>query len=91
MMTMKTTSLADMKAHLSAYVDEANRTQERITITRNGIPAAVLISVDDLEGLEETVVWLADHERVAEVAKADANEDYVTGDEMARLMRERQA
>jgi PHD/YefM family antitoxin component YafN of YafNO toxin-antitoxin module len=30
-----------------------------VTITRRGKPAAVLLSVDDLESLEETLYWQA--------------------------------
>jgi prevent-host-death family protein len=54
---MKTTSLADVRQHLSAYIDEVVSTHERVTITRNGRPVAVLISADDLESLKETAFW----------------------------------
>ncbi len=37
---MKTAPLADVKAHLSALVDEVVRTHEQVTITRNGEPEA---------------------------------------------------
>jgi antitoxin YefM len=37
---MKTAPLADVKAHLSALVDEVARTHEQVTITRNGEPVA---------------------------------------------------
>lgn len=50
---MKIASLADVKARLSAYVDEC-RSDGPIVITRNGKPAAVLLvpeSNDDLERL----------------------------------------
>jgi len=57
---MKTESLAGIKANLSRYVDEVEGQHERVTITRNGKPAAVLVSVDDLEGLEETLEVLRD-------------------------------
>ena len=54
---MKTTSLADVRAQLSKYVEDVVATHERVTITRNGKPAAVLISAEDLEALEETLFW----------------------------------
>ncbi len=50
-----TTSLANVKAHLSAIVGSVHDTHERVVITRNGEPAAVLISPDDLESLEQTL------------------------------------
>jgi antitoxin YefM len=54
---MKTTSLADVRSQLSKYVEDVVTTHERVTITRNGRPAAVLISAEDLEALEETLFW----------------------------------
>jgi antitoxin YefM len=56
---MKTTSLADVRTQLSKYVDEVVDTHEQVTITRNGRPAAVLISADDFESLHETLFWLS--------------------------------
>ena len=69
-MVMSTHSLAHVKARLSAYVDEVEATHERVVITRNGTPAAVLISPDDLASLEETVLLLSDPEAMAEIAEA---------------------
>jgi antitoxin YefM len=54
---MKTTSLADVSTQLSKYVDDVMTTHERVTITKNGKDPAVLISVEDLEALEETLYW----------------------------------
>lgn len=57
-----TTSLADARSQLSRYVDAVERTHERVTITKNGKVAAVLINADDLESLEETLYWASqDH------------------------------
>lgn len=52
-----TLPLTEAKAKLNELVDDAVTTQERVTITRHGRPAAVLISVDDLESMEETLFW----------------------------------
>ena len=62
---MKTTSLADVRSQLSKYVEDVVKTHERVTITKNGKPAAVLISAEDLESLEETLFW-ARQDRVDE-------------------------
>ena len=43
---------------------------ERITLTRNGEPEAVLVSVDDLEGLEMTLEILGDTEAVARISES---------------------
>jgi len=47
--------LADVKNHLSEVVDRLEREHGRVVITRHGHPAAVVMSVDDLESLEETL------------------------------------
>lgn len=54
---MTTIPLTQAKAKLNELVEDAVSTHERITITRHGRPAAVLISVDDLESMEETLFW----------------------------------
>jgi antitoxin YefM len=48
-------SLADVKNRLSEVVDLLEREHGRVVITRHGHPAAVVISVADLESLEETL------------------------------------
>lgn len=53
--TMKTLPLADVKAHLSALLNEIESQHGQITVTRNGTPAAVVISVDEWESLQETI------------------------------------
>lgn len=67
--------LSDVRSTLSAVVDRVEATHERVTITRNGRPAAVLISPEDLAGLEETLDVLSDpmtmqHLREGEAAVA---------------------
>lgn len=69
-MVMLTTSLADAKTNLSAYVSQVEREHERVTITKNGRPAAVVVSVDDLESLEETLSVLSDGETMAALTEA---------------------
>ena len=48
-------SLADVKNRLSEVVDRLEREHGRVVITKHGHPAAVIISLDDLESLEETL------------------------------------
>ena len=47
---MKIASIADVKAHLSAYVKASE--EELVVITKNGKPVAVLLPMDDDEELE---------------------------------------
>ena len=70
-----TTSLANVKAHLSAIVGSVHDTHERVVITRNGEPAAVLVSPDDLASLEETLDILSDKALMAQLAHARAELD----------------
>jgi antitoxin YefM len=89
---MQTLPLAEVRARLSALVDEVERTAERITITRNGVPVAVVLSVDDLAALEETLAWLDSPEAIRRAGEADAAVaagDLTGRDEMAELMAEK--
>lgn len=67
---MTTISLASVKARLSSFVDSVEATHERVVITRNGEPAAVLISPADLESLEETIALLSDPDAMEEINEA---------------------
>ncbi|SRR5579875_996319 len=91
---MKTMSLAAAKARFSALVDEAVATHEQVTVTRNGEPAVVVLSVEDFESLLETLAILQDPADRAEFeqARREADEgDVVEEEEMTALMRERLA
>ncbi len=57
---MKTLSLSEAKMKLSGLVKAVNTTDEEIVITRNGTPAAVLISPDEFESLKETIAVRSD-------------------------------
>ena len=48
-------TLRDVKNHLSEVVDQVEREHDRVVITKHGRPAAVVLSIADLESLEETL------------------------------------
>lgn len=52
-------SLADVKNRLSEVVDKLEREHGRVVMTKHGQPAAVMLNVDDLESLEETLAILS--------------------------------
>ena len=52
---MKTLPLSEVKMKLSALVDRVEAMDEEVVITRNGRPAAVLVSPDEYESWKETV------------------------------------
>jgi prevent-host-death family protein len=60
----ETLPLAQVKAHLSELVGRVNSQHDRVTVTVHGRPSAVLLSLDDLEALEETIAILSDTETV---------------------------
>jgi len=51
---MKTMSISEAKMKLSGLVEVVRATDEEIVITKNGSPAAVLVSPDEYESLKET-------------------------------------
>lgn len=87
----KVLPLSEVKARLSEVVDEIVTTHERVTVTRNGRPVAVLVSADDLEAIEETVAILSDPAAVRDIelgrAAIEAG-DVITKDEV-EAMRDR--
>lgn len=66
----ETLSLASVKARFSELVDRVERQQDRVVVTRNGKPAAVLISADDLESLEETLAVMSDRSLAAQIRES---------------------
>lgn len=75
---MSTEPLRTVRDHLSEVVDRVEGHHERVTITRNGHEAAVIISTEDLAQLEETISVLNDPAALADIREADAA--YAKGD-----------
>jgi len=67
--------LSEAKARLSELARRVRTQHERITLTRNGEPEAVLLSVEDLEGLEITLEALGDTDAVARISDSLATLD----------------
>ncbi len=66
---MDTVTLSEAKTHLPRLLAEVVDLGEQVLITRSGRPAGVLISVDEYEGLLETLEILADDEMAAAVRR----------------------
>jgi len=64
---MKTLSLSEAKMKLSALIDSINVTDEEILITKNGAPAAMLVSPDEFESWRETIKVKSDTELMSEI------------------------
>lgn len=87
---METTSLADAKNRLSALISAVEGTWERVLITKNGRPAAVLIAPDDLDSLLETLAVLSDAQAMRDIQEAQSGAgELTTGEEMAAIMARR--
>lgn len=73
-MTMTTPlPLAEVKSHLSELVSRVSTHHERVTVTVHGRPSAVLLAVEDLESLEETIAILSDPEAMRQLAESEAD------------------
>lgn len=85
--TMKVLPLAEVKAHLSALISEVESQHDQITVTRNGTPAAMVVSVAEWESLHETLAVLSDPQAVADLHEAEmsrtAGEVYSTDEVLA--------
>ena len=67
--TMKTVPLSEAKAKLSDLIKQVAARDEQVTITRNGRPAAVLVSPDEFESWQETLAIRSDPELMKEIRR----------------------
>ena len=72
MFMTNTCSLAEAAVHLPELVAHIVDQHECVTVTVNGLPTVVLLAVDDLESLEETIAVLADPAALRALGQADA-------------------
>jgi len=66
---MQTLSLSEAKMKLSELVDRVHSTDEEVVITKNGRPAAVLVSPGEFESWKETIEILSSQDLVDEIRK----------------------
>lgn len=86
--------LAEVKNRLSEVVEQVEREHGRLVITKHGRPAAVVISVADLEPLEETLDVLGNDALLADVRESLAETgrtapERLTMEQALQLSRER--
>lgn len=87
---MSVEPLRAVRDHLSEFVDRAEREHERVVVTRNGRPAAVLIGYEDLAALEETLEIFSDSETMAGIREGRGEVDrgdVVRGVDAVRALR----
>ena len=66
---METLSLSEAKMKLSELIEKVHSTDTEIVITKNGRPAAVLVSPDEFEGWKETIAIKADGDLMGEIKR----------------------
>ena len=66
---MKALSVSEAKMKLSGLIDTVNATDEEVVITKNGRPAAVLVSPEEFDSLKETVAVRSDSALRKEIKK----------------------
>ena len=66
---MKTLSVSEAKMKLSELVERVSTTDEEVMITRNGRPAAVLVSPDEFESWKETIAIKFDIDLMDEIKR----------------------
>lgn len=86
--------LAEVKNRLSEVVDRLEREHARVVITKHGRPAAVVLSVEDLEGLEETLDILSNPALMRKLKKAEAEaaagqDELLTKEQLLARVRQR--
>lgn len=89
---MTTLPLAEVRNRLSSLVDTVARTHDTLTITRNGVPTAIVLSIEDYESFLETMALMndpIDQARLAEAEESIASGEVITGEQMDQLMAQR--
>ncbi len=69
----ETMNVTEAKARLSELVAAVATTQDHVEITRNGEPAAVLVSHEEMAALRETIAILSDARAVEDIAQAESD------------------
>ena len=70
-MYMITMPVAEARARFSEVLEEAITTHERVEVTKNGRRAAVLMSADDYDTMQETLDILSDAALVSQIAQEE--------------------
>lgn len=66
-------TFTEARNHLTELLDEVEQLREHVVITRNGRPAAVVLSQDEYDSLMETLEILADDEALADLDASESD------------------
>jgi prevent-host-death family protein len=76
--------LGDVKNRLSEVVERVEREHGRVVITKHGRPAAVVLSIEDLEGLEETLEVLSERPLMRRLRRSQAEVEARRAEELSK-------
>ena len=66
----KTLPISEVKTQLPKLVRGVAERDDEIVITRKGRPEAILLSMDEYEGLQETIELLSDPKAMAQLRRS---------------------
>ena len=66
---MTTVSLKELRPNLPKIVNRIDSQLERVTVTKRGRPKIIMLSVDDFDGLTETLNILSDKSGLERIKK----------------------
>ena len=69
---LKTIPLAEAKKNLSSLIRDIDEKYDSYSITKNGVSKAVMLSIDEFDGLMETLDILTSKEEREAIARAKA-------------------
>lgn len=72
---IKTLSITEVRNNLPRFVDDAKKKLDEYIITVNGSPAAVLMSIDELESLRETFEIMSDKKLMKSIKQGEKEID----------------
>jgi len=68
---VKTISVRELRSQLSEVIDNIHKKFDRYVITRRGKPEVIMMSIDDYEGLLETLEIESDPELMKRLKQAE--------------------
>ena len=86
--------MAQARDHFAEVVESVQKTHDRVTLTRHGQPAAVIIAAADLDSILETLDVLSTPGALDAIREAEADVAagrYVTMEDMRAAVRDRAA
>ncbi len=79
----KSLTITEAKKHFLELVNDIETMHERVTLTKNGIPTTVMMSLEDYESLIETLEILSDPQimKALQKSKREKAQNKLLGDD----------